>query len=234
MSMCEGSATVSEPRTPAGNRPLDTGDPGHVSTQAEVARQPIIDGNALRVFYPTPTVWRCPVAGCDTTYGCRTWTTNRVSLVKHLERHHGLTPIYELVCGACEEVLGRLPSRHECAGDLRADDRPVARRQPQLIDNELRLYWPLPHLITCAADECSARFGSIAWTMTKQSLCRHLEFILDIRPEVVTECVGCGSTLGLRPSQHECRVTVEGDNVGEEDAPFKYAEPGCGRAFPLG
>lgn len=47
------------PRIPVDNdAPLDTCGPRRVPTREADARQPTLDGNTLRVYYPTPASWR--------------------------------------------------------------------------------------------------------------------------------------------------------------------------------
>lgn len=125
-----------------GHRPVTDcrTQPSPPSPVPNPVRQPTLIEGRLRVFYPVPGRWACPVQGCDTTYRNKMWTTNRVSLANHLKRKHQIDPVYELVCGRCEMTLGKKPSTHECNYE---EIHETERKQPVMTD-DIIFFFPPP------------------------------------------------------------------------------------------
>lgn len=106
----------------------------------------------------------------------------------------------------------------------------VERRQPLLEDNKLTSFFSLPETVKCPVAECNAKFRAEVWTCIKQSCIRHLKSLHTKPDAIYIKCVGCETTLGLRPGAHRCHRTIAS---GTDGTPEKYVctTENCLRSF---
>ncbi|MEM8773372.1 MAG: aminotransferase class V-fold PLP-dependent enzyme, partial [Pseudomonadota bacterium] len=67
----------------------------------------------LTVWFPSPAVLRCPIAGCTTTYAGTLQGQRRASLLRHLQRAHATEVTSRWRCRRCSQVVQR-PTTHPC------------------------------------------------------------------------------------------------------------------------
>ncbi|KAH7942641.1 hypothetical protein HPB51_028679 [Rhipicephalus microplus] len=105
------ASTASSSLGPAGSEALASSRP----TIPVQPRQPMLDGDVLRIYLPAPAQLQCPVGDCSMKYNGAFWTCRVQSLRRHVEFEHGVRVsdrIYE--CSVCDSPLTSRPSYHHC------------------------------------------------------------------------------------------------------------------------
>lgn len=94
--------------------PAVTGD-NHQLAQSR--GQPTRQGTTLTVDFPLAVLYTCTEEFCSASYGSTTWTSQRQSLVRHLEQAHNIRITRTTnECDKCHQDLGLRPTTDPCLG----------------------------------------------------------------------------------------------------------------------
>ncbi|XP_069176423.1 uncharacterized protein [Procambarus clarkii] len=79
-------------------------------------QQPQRQGTTLIIWFPLPRHFKCTETACPHVHSGKSWTCQRVSLVRHLSGGHNIKiGRTRYKCAGCRKTLGQRPSTHSCA-----------------------------------------------------------------------------------------------------------------------
>lgn len=92
------------------------------------------------------------------------------------------------------------------------------RYQPVRNGDVVTFFFPIPRTLTCPEPRCGKRYKCVNWTNARRSIERHLELHHDVELAYSRYfCTKCESTLGKKPSLHECLGPEDLAQEEEED-----------------
>ncbi|GFS81328.1 c2H2-type domain-containing protein, partial [Nephila pilipes] len=88
-----------------------------VTTQPPSPIVPFVsfDGSTLQYSFPISTRLKCPIEGCNASFGTKSWHTTNTSIKKHLHIFHKQKPSkINYHCSVCNSSIAKNPAKHSC------------------------------------------------------------------------------------------------------------------------